>query len=158
MVTLEAEEVYALAPYAKTLGVEFEEMTAAGVQARPAHDLSLSTVGGGLHGGALTGLADVLRGHRVGGAGPDLVRLSERAFGVRIQSGPGRLRRPCTRPCRPRPGRGPGRCPGTPGSRTGSDQGPAGSVAVKSMFEPVTGLTLVTIGQKRPSWWRRVGA
>lgn len=59
MVTLEAEDVYALAPYAKTLGVEFEEITEVSVQARLAHDLSLSTVGGGLHGGALMGLADV---------------------------------------------------------------------------------------------------
>ncbi|OUD05087.1 PaaI family thioesterase [Streptomyces swartbergensis] len=59
MLTLEAEDVYALAPYAKTLGVVFEEITAARVQARLEHDLSLSTVGGGLHGGALMGLADV---------------------------------------------------------------------------------------------------
>lgn len=54
-----AEDVYALAPYAKTLGVEFKEITEASVQAGLAHDLSLSTVGGGLHGGALMGLADV---------------------------------------------------------------------------------------------------
>ncbi|MGP4009721.1 PaaI family thioesterase [Streptomyces sp. 4N124] len=59
MPTLAAEDVYALAPYAKTLGVVFDEMTAAGVRATLAHDLSLSTVGGGLHGGALMGLADV---------------------------------------------------------------------------------------------------
>ncbi|MER7564513.1 PaaI family thioesterase [Streptomyces sp. NPDC048523] len=59
MVALQADDVYALAPYAKTLGVEFEEMTAAGVRARLAQDHSLSTVGGGLHGGALMGLADV---------------------------------------------------------------------------------------------------
>ncbi|MFE9649850.1 PaaI family thioesterase [Streptomyces sp. NPDC006365] len=59
MLTLEAEDVYALAPYAKTLGVVFEEITEVSVQARLAHDLSLSTVGGGLHGGALMGLADV---------------------------------------------------------------------------------------------------
>lgn len=59
MSTLEAEDVYALAPYAKTLGVVFEEISEAGVRARLAHDLSLSTVGGGLHGGALMGLADV---------------------------------------------------------------------------------------------------
>jgi len=57
--TIDAEDVYALAPYAKTLGVVFEELTEANVQARLAHDLSLSTVGGGLHGGALMGLADV---------------------------------------------------------------------------------------------------
>jgi uncharacterized protein (TIGR00369 family) len=59
VLTLEAEDVYALAPYAKTLGVVFEEITEASVQARLAHDRSLSTVGGGLHGGALMGLADV---------------------------------------------------------------------------------------------------
>ncbi|WP_329439681.1 PaaI family thioesterase [Streptomyces canus] len=59
MPTLEAEDVYALAPYAKTLGVVFEEISEAGVRARLVHDLSLSTVGGGLHGGALMGLADV---------------------------------------------------------------------------------------------------
>ncbi|MFF0092052.1 PaaI family thioesterase [Streptomyces canus] len=59
MSTLEAEDVYALAPYAKTLGVVFEEISEAGVRARLVHDLSLSTVGGGLHGGALMGLADV---------------------------------------------------------------------------------------------------
>jgi uncharacterized protein (TIGR00369 family) len=57
--TLEAEDVYALAPYAKTLGVVFEEISEVGVRARLVHDLSLSTVGGGLHGGALMGLADV---------------------------------------------------------------------------------------------------
>ncbi|MDL5206460.1 PaaI family thioesterase [Streptomyces sp. ALI-76-A] len=59
MPALAANDVYALAPYAKTLGVVFDEMTAAGVRATLAHDLSLSTVGGGLHGGALMGLADV---------------------------------------------------------------------------------------------------
>ena len=155
MVTLEAEEVYALAPYAKTLGVEFEEMTAAGVQARLAHDLSLSTVGGGLHGGALTGLADVLRGHRVGGAGPDLVRLSESpsVYGSRrTWETPATVHQAVPSSSQARSGS----MPGTPGSRTGSDQGPAGSVAVKSMLPSL--LTLVTIGQKRPSWWRREGA
>ena len=59
MPTLAAEDVYALAPYAKTLGVVLDELTATGVRATLAHDLSLSTVGGGLHGGALMGLADV---------------------------------------------------------------------------------------------------
>ncbi|MGC9539598.1 PaaI family thioesterase [Streptomyces sp. UG1] len=59
MPALAAEDVYAFAPYAKTLGVVFDEMAPAGVRATLAHDLSLSTVGGGLHGGALMGLADV---------------------------------------------------------------------------------------------------
>lgn len=39
--------------------------------------------------------------------------------------------------------------PCTPGSRIGSDQGPAGSVAVNSRLP--SPLTLVTISQKRPS-------
>ncbi|MGC5039859.1 PaaI family thioesterase [Streptomyces sp. DT190] len=59
MRTIDAEEVYALAPYARTLGVAFDEITPATVRATLAHDVSLSTVGGGLHGGALMGLADV---------------------------------------------------------------------------------------------------
>ncbi|MFF7794636.1 hotdog fold thioesterase [Streptomyces sp. NPDC007991] len=59
VLTLDAEEVYALAPYAKTLGVVFDEISAVSVRATLAHDHSLSTVGGGLHGGALMGLADV---------------------------------------------------------------------------------------------------
>jgi len=59
VLTRETEEVYALAPYSKTLGVVFEEIAEAGVRARLAHHVSLSTVGGGLHGGALMGLADV---------------------------------------------------------------------------------------------------
>jgi uncharacterized protein (TIGR00369 family) len=69
--TLEAEDVYALAPYAKTLEVVFEEISEAGVQARLVHDLSLSTVGGGLHGGALMGLADVCAAVCAALNGPD---------------------------------------------------------------------------------------
>lgn len=47
--------------------------------------------------------------------------------------------------------------PGTPGSLTGSDQGPAGSVALNSRL-PSPRATLVTISQNLPSWWRSVGA
>ncbi len=43
-----------------------------------------------------------------------------------------------------------GSMPPTPGSRIGSDHGPAGSVAVNTMFPPPW-LTLVTISQNRPS-------
>lgn len=50
-----------------------------------------------------------------------------------------------------------GSMPGTPGSGTGSDQGPAGSVAETSRLPPPS-LTLVVISQKRPPWWRSVGA
>jgi hypothetical protein len=47
--------------------------------------------------------------------------------------------------------------PVSPDSRTGSDHGPAGSVAVTSRLPP-PGATLVVISQNRPSWWRSVGA
>ncbi|MDQ0936606.1 hypothetical protein QFZ49_006581 [Streptomyces turgidiscabies] len=50
-----------------------------------------------------------------------------------------------------------GSMPGTSGAQTGSDHGPAGSVAVTIRLPPPL-LQLVTISQKRPSWCRRVGA
>lgn len=54
-----AEDVYALAPYARTLGVTFERMDAAELRTALAFTPELSTTGGSLHGGALLGLADV---------------------------------------------------------------------------------------------------
>lgn len=58
--TITSDDVYALAPYARTLGVEFEELKpATAVNARLAYRPELSTAHGGLHGGALMGLADV---------------------------------------------------------------------------------------------------
>jgi hypothetical protein len=45
--------------------------------------------------------------------------------------------------------------PCTPGSRTGSDHGPAGSVAVQSRLPSST---FVVMSQNRPSWYRNVGA
>lgn len=54
-----AEDVYALAPYARTLGVRFTDLSGPEVLAELTFHSSLSTVGGGLHGGALMGLADV---------------------------------------------------------------------------------------------------
>ncbi|HYT74484.1 MAG TPA: hotdog fold thioesterase [Vicinamibacterales bacterium] len=56
--TITAEDVYRLAPFVRTLGVEFSELAPAAVAARLAHTVELSTTGGGLHGGALMGLAD----------------------------------------------------------------------------------------------------
>lgn len=53
------EAVYELAPYAKTLGVHFATIAPDQVIAQLDFDDSLSTVGGGLHGGALMALADV---------------------------------------------------------------------------------------------------
>lgn len=52
-----ADDVYALAPYARTLGVEFGELRAeTPVSAHLAYRPELSTTNGGLHGGALMGL------------------------------------------------------------------------------------------------------
>ena len=56
--TITAEDVYQLAPFVRTLGVEFSELTPSAVIARLSHKVELSTTGGGLHGGALMGLAD----------------------------------------------------------------------------------------------------
>lgn len=52
-------DVYQLAPYAKTLGVRLPRMDADGVVGTLEQSRALSTVNGGLHGGALMGLADV---------------------------------------------------------------------------------------------------
>ncbi len=40
----------------------------------------------------------------------------------------------------------------------GSDHGPAGSSAVTKNVVAPAAVTLVVIIQKRPSWWRMVGA
>lgn len=57
--TITAEDVYALAPYAKTLGVTFDTVDSAELRTQLAFTHALSTTGGSLHGGALLGLADV---------------------------------------------------------------------------------------------------
>ncbi len=56
--TVTAEEIYAVAPFAETLGVRFAAINASEVRARLDYVSALSTLGGGLHGGALMGLAD----------------------------------------------------------------------------------------------------
>ncbi|MCP2264563.1 PaaI family thioesterase [Promicromonospora thailandica] len=56
--TLTADEVYAAAPFVRTLGVELERIAPEAVVGRLPFAPGLSTVGGGLHGGALMGLAD----------------------------------------------------------------------------------------------------
>ncbi len=56
---LTAEDVLAQVPYARTLGVQFGDFTSARVCGVLALTPELSTVGGGMHGGALMGLADV---------------------------------------------------------------------------------------------------
>lgn len=56
--TLTADEVYAAAPFVRTLGVRFDRITPEAVIGRLPFSQELSTVGGGLHGGALMGLAD----------------------------------------------------------------------------------------------------
>lgn len=52
-------DIYALAPFADTLGVRFGRLDAGLVEAHLAYVPELSTAGGGMHGGALMGLADV---------------------------------------------------------------------------------------------------
>lgn len=56
--TLTADEVYAAAPFVRTLGVELDRIAPEAVVGRLPFTHGLSTVGGGLHGGALMGLAD----------------------------------------------------------------------------------------------------
>ncbi|MFE2520981.1 PaaI family thioesterase [Streptomyces mirabilis] len=62
--TVTAEEIYTVAPFAETLGVRFAAISAPEVRARLDYASALSTLGGALHGGALhggalMGLADV---------------------------------------------------------------------------------------------------
>ncbi|MBF6168717.1 PaaI family thioesterase [Streptomyces gardneri] len=56
--TITTEDVYALAPFVRTLGVEFDHIEPNRVTARLTHSAALSTTGGGLHGGAVMALAD----------------------------------------------------------------------------------------------------
>lgn len=56
--TLTPDEVYAAAPFVRTLGVELDRIAPEAVVGRLPFAHGLSTVGGGLHGGALMGLAD----------------------------------------------------------------------------------------------------
>jgi 1,4-dihydroxy-2-naphthoyl-CoA hydrolase len=75
-----AEQVYALVPYARTLGVTFPRIEAEQVIAELKFTESLSTVGGGMHGGALMALADVaaavLASATAGGALPATLESS----------------------------------------------------------------------------------
>lgn len=57
--TFTAEDVYKLAPYARTLGVHIDQLDPVEVAMRLDWLDELSTLGGALHGGALMGLADV---------------------------------------------------------------------------------------------------
>jgi 1,4-dihydroxy-2-naphthoyl-CoA hydrolase len=51
--------IYELAPYARTLGIESEQLTQSLVTVRLPHRTALSTIGGGMHGGALMSLCDL---------------------------------------------------------------------------------------------------
>jgi uncharacterized protein (TIGR00369 family) len=53
------EMIYELAPFARTLGVQAEESTPSRVRVRLPHRPELSTIGGGMHGGALMSLCDL---------------------------------------------------------------------------------------------------
>jgi 1,4-dihydroxy-2-naphthoyl-CoA hydrolase len=56
--TLTQDEVYAAAPFVRTLGIRLDEIAPEAVVGRLPFAQPLSTVGGGLHGGALMALAD----------------------------------------------------------------------------------------------------
>jgi 1,4-dihydroxy-2-naphthoyl-CoA hydrolase len=58
-VELSPELIYEMAPFARTLGVEFPRLDPDEVHARLAVDHRLSTLGGGLHGGAVMSLCDL---------------------------------------------------------------------------------------------------
>jgi 1,4-dihydroxy-2-naphthoyl-CoA hydrolase len=51
--------IYELAPYARLLGIEAEEMTASQVKVHLPLRAELSTIGGNMHGGALMSLCDL---------------------------------------------------------------------------------------------------
>ncbi|MBY0443559.1 MAG: PaaI family thioesterase [Mycobacteriaceae bacterium] len=53
------EMIYHFAPFAATLGITFPELTADRVQAHLPARHELSTLGGGLHGGAIMSICDV---------------------------------------------------------------------------------------------------
>ncbi|MGW6793164.1 PaaI family thioesterase [Streptomyces chartreusis] len=57
--SITAADIYALAPFAKTLGVRFGQLDPDLVEAQLTCTAELSTGGGAMHGGALMGLADV---------------------------------------------------------------------------------------------------
>ncbi|MFC8244510.1 PaaI family thioesterase [Streptomyces chartreusis] len=53
------QDIYTLAPFARTLGIRFGSLEADAVAARLAYTPERSTLGAAMHGGALMGLADV---------------------------------------------------------------------------------------------------
>jgi uncharacterized protein (TIGR00369 family) len=57
--TITEQDVYVLAPFARTLGIRFGSLEADTVSAQLAYAPERSTVGAAMHGGALMGLADV---------------------------------------------------------------------------------------------------
>jgi 1,4-dihydroxy-2-naphthoyl-CoA hydrolase len=57
--TITEEDVFALAPFARTLGIRFGSLKADAVHAQLAYTTAQSTIGAAMHGGALMGLADV---------------------------------------------------------------------------------------------------
>lgn len=57
--TITEQDVYALVPFASTLGIRFGSLTADAVAAQLPYTTEQSTIGAAMHGGALMGLADV---------------------------------------------------------------------------------------------------
>lgn len=57
---LTAAQIVEMVPFARTLGVEFTSLSDEAVEARLLLRPELSTLGGGLHGGAIMGLTDLV--------------------------------------------------------------------------------------------------
>lgn len=56
---LTQEQIYDMAPFARTLGVQFPKLGNDSVHARLANHTDVSTLGGALHGGAVMSLSDL---------------------------------------------------------------------------------------------------
>lgn len=55
-----SDQILDMVPFARTLGLEFTSLSDGAVEARLANRTELSTLGGGLHGGAIMGVSDLV--------------------------------------------------------------------------------------------------
>ncbi|RDH13669.1 PaaI family thioesterase [Tsukamurella pulmonis] len=75
-----SDQILDMVPFARTLGIEFAAISDATVEARMRNRPELSTMGGGLHGGAVMGIADVV------GAATTALALDEGDLWTTIES------------------------------------------------------------------------
>ncbi len=57
---LASDQILDMVPFARTLGIEFTSLSDGVVEARLRNRTELSTMGGGLHGGAIMGVSDLV--------------------------------------------------------------------------------------------------